>query len=791
MKINKAQAFYTAFALIVLWVAIRLFVVGGRDWAHDASTNGAETPQKAVELMPAAQGASPLAQAVPPNRVYPPASIVTQNALPALPSSAAAPGILVDNFDRGLTSGIFSERLNSLGSYQGTWAKRPSYSIITKSFEERRGNAGQGLGVEWRSAGGWCGWYTLLMDQEFKGIDISSYNAVTFWVKGAQGGENFDIGLADFAMQELEIDAVYAGSVKNFLPHGITTEWQKVRVPLARVSSDLDQTNMGSLVFWFRYGGSGKVYVEDVWFENDEEVMAQEEYNAPQAERVPGMERALWVWKFDPIRVGRVREELFKMCERSHINAIYQYFGDFSEQDDPQYAAQLEEFLREASKRKIRVEALTGNPVWALEKNHEACLNWIRGFLDFNSRRPQEARIDGVSLDVEPYLTAEWNSEREKIKEEYLELLAKCRKLIASYNQKFKLGAAIPLLYEIEDGGFERKVIEQLDYIALMDYYDTAKAIIEHGRYHIDLASELGKKVYMGVETQDLVRMNQGKRRNTFIEEGWEFMEQELKSVHEAFKNSPSYAGVAIHSCYAYKLLQRGRNVPTKERPPVDKLYMVHSKESTRPVTIDGDLSDWDLSQHFGVHKKENVVFGAGAWVDPSDLSFAARSQWDKDNLYFSFAMLDNAHVQEKTGSDIWEGDHMELWLDMELEADYNEAINSNDDLQIGLSPGNFAGVKPEVFVWVPELDQTLVLSAEIASRKTEEGYILEARIPAALLYGALEKKAAGFSKGMKLGIMMDASDSDDPRLPQKCMISSSTDRVWGDPTTFGVLSLE
>jgi hypothetical protein len=53
-------------------------------------------------------------------------------------SSEKPPFILVDNFDKGRTSGVFYERENSLGAYQGTWARRPSYAIITKSEEYRR-----------------------------------------------------------------------------------------------------------------------------------------------------------------------------------------------------------------------------------------------------------------------------------------------------------------------------------------------------------------------------------------------------------------------------------------------------------------------------------------------------------------------------------------------------------------------------------------------------------------------------------------------------------------------------
>jgi len=46
------------------------------------------------------------------------------------------------------------------------------------------------------------------------------------------------------------------------------------------------------------------------------------------------------------------------------------------------------------------------------------------------------------------------------------------------------------------------------------------------------------------------------------------------------------------------------------------------------------------------------------------------------------------------------------------------------------------------------------------------------------------------FYEGYKLGICIDPSDCDQPGVPQKCLLSSSTNRAWGDPTTYGFLEL-
>ena len=693
------------------------------------------------------------------------------------------PPIIVDDFDKGATSGVFFERKNSIGGYQGTWSRRPSYSLISKSETERRGAMGSGLAIEWKKEGGWCGWYTLL-----NGLDVSAYNCLSFWVKGERGREKFDIGIADSEMVDLGIDARYFGSIDSFLPRGVTTEWQEARIPLSRVASEIDLSKAGSLVINFPLGGSGKIYLEDIVIKDDPKIAEVEEYNLPQAKIDRAHPRSMWVWKTDPVNNRKAQEAILRFCERAAISKLYIYFGELS--DEKEYRRHLSRFLELAHKKNIKVEALTGNPAWILPENHNLTLNWIKAFLEYNKQVPEKARFDGVSLDLEPYLLAEWEKDKEPVKKQYLEILEKCRQLIDPYKQKFSFGVAIPVFLDKEDSGdLERKVLKIVDYVALMDYYDDANSLIKNAKEHLSLAKEAGKKVAIGLETQDLVTMHQGSRRNTFFEEGWKAMEKELSKLTNEFGTDKAFEGYAIHCFESYKLLQRGRNAPVKERPVV--VYKLSSSikgsQEAEPLVLDA---------------KENVTYGVGAWKGKDDYSVAVYSQWDEQNLYFTFKVTDDKSVQQWTGENMWQGDHIELWLDADLMGDYNEAMNSEDDFQIGLSPGNFSNIPPEVYIWTPNIQINYRDILEVKSSKTAGGYIIEAKIPKEVLFANLaevEKEEhrdvsslpAKFESGMKFGISVDASDTDDPSKPQKALMSSSKDRIWGDPTTFGILELK
>lgn len=711
--------------------------------------------------------------------------------------------LLIDDFDKGSTTGVFFERFNSIGGFQGTWAKRPSYAIITKSEVNRRGDSGKGLIIDYEKKGGWCGWYTLL-----NGADASDFNTLSFWVKGDIGGEKFDIGLADNTMQNFQIDSIYVGSVDNFLLGGVTKEWQEIKVPLSRIASDLDLSSMGSIVLWFKYEGRGRIYIDEMKFENDIEVAKKEQLNQPKARKDPRFPRSIWVWKIDPVNDLKQRDELFGLANRAAIDTIYLYFGEVPLKDEPEYAENFAQFLEESHSRGLKIEVLTGNPEWSLAMNHHLVLNWIKNFLEFNKRQPAKARVDGVSLDVEPYLAMEWRTKQERIIQDYVELLRKCRELIDSYNQDFRFGIAITPFYIDLPNDFEKNILKYVDYAALMDYHDTAEKIIEKAMPHLELASKLNKKIIVGVETQDLIRLKQGERRFTFFEEGWEAMEEQLEKAKREFRKEKSFEGFAIHAYYSYRLLPRGRNVPIKQID-IENIYTINAKKMTLPVKIDGELGDWDLSNPFVIEKRQNAVYGRENWGGPKDLSVNFYSVWDQDALYFAFVVTDNALVQEKSGEKMWEGDHAELWIDWDLEGDLGSAVNDDDDFQFGFSPGNFKNIPQEAYVWTPQLKINYKKQIEIASKKTPQGYLIEVRLPASVLESkkwervgvepsqensgvSLPFKQEPFlASGLKFGISVDVSDTDDIEIPQKTLMSSSINRAWGDPTTFGILKLE
>lgn len=203
-------------------------------------------------------------------------------------------------------------------------------------------------------------------------------------------------------------------------------------------------------------------------------------------------------------------------------------------------------------------------------------------------------------------------------------------------------------------------------------------------------------------------------------------------------------------------------------------------------IRVDGQLDDWSGDPTFVIQEQVQVVYLAGGekWNGPEDLSARTWVGWAAEGLYLAFDVTDDLIVQQGSGADIWQGDYVELQLDIRFEEDYNDRTLSDDDYQFGFTPGDFGKHPPVTHVWQGPIPDDQVGLIQQAQARTSAGYVLEVFIPADLLPGL------AFSEGTIFGLNINPSDADSPEIPQKLMMSTSTIRLRTDPTTFGKVTL-
>ena len=163
-----------------------------------------------------------------------------------------------------------SSDLNLLGRKTNAYKKLPSVCIFERDDRIRYGDSGKSLRIDYKKEStGWCGYYTMLNQIDGEYYDLRPYKAVSFMIKGAKGGERFEVGMADKNWVIIG-DSLKAGSVTKYLPKGVTAEWQEVIIPLEDFGL-LDFSEMGSFVMNFNEKEEGTVYIDNLKFYLKEE----------------------------------------------------------------------------------------------------------------------------------------------------------------------------------------------------------------------------------------------------------------------------------------------------------------------------------------------------------------------------------------------------------------------------------------------------------------------------------------------------------------------------------------
>jgi serine/threonine protein kinase len=208
---------------------------------------------------------------------------------------------------------------------------------------------------------------------------------------------------------------------------------------------------------------------------------------------------------------------------------------------------------------------------------------------------------------------------------------------------------------------------------------------------------------------------------------------------------------------------------------------VVFARHPIATPLIDGNLGEWSSTSYpvpFNVYDPDNT------WTGPADLSANFQISWDTAYLYLAVQVTDDIHAQNESGATIFKGDDVDIQIDADLAGDFTIDTLNGDDGQIGISPGNFQSRSPESYIWLPAHLESSNTGISIAAKKTAQGYVVEFAVPWSALGGRpTAEKPVGFC--------LNISDNDNVNTSiQQVMLSTSPNRVWGNPQTWGTLVL-
>lgn len=289
--------------------------------------------------------------------------------------------------------------------------------------------------------------------------------------------------------------------------------------------------------------------------------------------------RSLWVWDAGVVTNADDQKAFLDFCRKHSINTLFLDLGDFDNADKlPKEhrkhltAQQLGDFLETAHAANIKVEALGGDPHFALTERHQFALDQMKKVLDYNKSTSPERRLDGFQWDVEPYVLKEFKTDQhDSILEQYLVFVDAATKMVQtdSVNQQFALGFAVPFWFDKDEQNAKWQdktqptVFQVLDilsqvpnsYIAIMAYRDKAEGAngsIGVSQKEMDYASAHTPKVgiWVGLETGKVEPASISFFGKTNAE-----LEKSIDEIDEEFTANTPFRGVAIHHWGSYQEL--------------------------------------------------------------------------------------------------------------------------------------------------------------------------------------------------------------------------------------------
>lgn len=192
------------------------------------------------------------------------------------------------------------------------------------------------------------------------------------------------------------------------------------------------------------------------------------------------------------------------------------------------------------------------------------------------------------------------------------------------------------------------------------------------------------------------------------------------------------------------------------------------------PVIVDGDLEDWNgVPSRIVLDKAEQVVWTYGKdvqWNGPKDLSASLRVCWKPEALFIGIEVTDDFFSQEYTGSQLFLGDHLEMFVDLFPHVPGADNFQTGQ-FQLGFSPGDFIKHKPESVEFFP---QTRELKDVIcAAVKNDHGWTMEVCLPFSVL--GLKNP----SRGKNINLEFWLSDTDKENINAQKQIISTGRKDW------------
>lgn len=146
---------------------------------------------------------------------------------------------------------------------------------------------------------------------------------------------------------------------------------------------------------------------------------------------------------------------------------------------------------------------------------------------------------------------------------------------------------------------------------------------------------------------------------------------------------------------FSYEVADDEGNIVAANDAPISFTTVTRAKEPIDIQAWDGDISDWADAYPIYVNAPKNVT-EASSWSQ-AECSTRAFVKWDDENLYVLADVYDELFLQEYNGTNMWQGDCIQLSIDPLNDGKGDPNGYRGDDYELGFS---YTAKGNEFFSW-------------------------------------------------------------------------------------------
>jgi beta-N-acetylglucosaminidase len=217
-----------------------------------------------------------------------------------------------------------------------------------------------------------------------------------------------------------------------------------------------------------------------------------------------------------------------------------------------------------------------------------------------------------------------------------------------------------------------------------------------------------------------------------------------------------------------------------------DDYDVLYAPRVNDPVTLDGDFSKWRAGPLYVLDQQDQIIAGIRHWHGPDQFSSRFALAWDDRFFYIGVDVTDPNLFQPFSGRDITKGDAVSILLETAFRKHFTSTAASGDEYFLTFSPGDFAGVKPDVYSaddYLPPRPVPRNYSQEIkmAWKKTKTGFSSDIAIPVAWFDGGQfhANYEIGITLGAQKALPRDPTATESPVEIPHITFRSKTDRTF------------